>query len=85
MIDYEMRRTRFTQAAEVLQKIIEQPKRAPTRILGATGINYHFLQTLITAGLVEVYGENKHRRLLLTDNGREFLTHYKICRRLLPN
>jgi len=78
-----MSRDRFTQAAAVLQKIIEQPKRAPSRIFASEGINYNFLNKLLSSGLVEFLQEKRNRRrLVLTENGRAFLRAYRICERL---
>ena len=79
-----MRRGHLDRAAAILTAAIQNPKRSPSQIFGYEGIAYDFLKPLITAGLVKVYGENKHRRLLLTDNGREFLKHYKILEQLFP-
>ena len=78
----EVSRDRFTQAAAVLEKIIEHPQRSPSRIFASEGANYNFLNRLLSSGLVQVYFRKNRRQLILTDKGREFLQAYRMCEKL---
>ena len=77
-----MRRSNLDQAAAILTATTENPKRSPTQIFGYIGINYKFLKPLMIAGLIQIHRKNKRNRLILTDKGREFIVHYKICEKL---
>lgn len=80
-----MRRGKFDAAADVLREAIQHHRRAPTRIMGSTGVPYAFLKSLTEAGLAEITRVKRKRRMLrLTDRGREFLKAYKTCERLFP-
>jgi len=52
-------RDRFTQAAAVLEKIIQHPQRSPSRVFAGEGLNYYFLNDLVSSGLIEVYMHGK--------------------------
>ena len=81
----DMKRGRFDSAAEIPRQIIQYPRRAPTRIMRATGVPYHFLNDLLSSGLVQVISQKKKRRtLMLTPRGRKFLKCYTCCERLFP-
>jgi len=73
------------QAAAVLEEIVKSPNLAPTRILARAGVNYSQVRKLELMGLFkkEDVKENKSR-LSLTEKGRLFLQHYRICNELLP-
>jgi len=81
-----MRRGKFDAAADVLSEAIQHPKRAPTRIMGSTGVPYAFLKPLTEAGLAEITRvKRKRRSLQVTDKGRKFLRCYACCERFIPN
>jgi predicted transcriptional regulator len=77
-----MKHGRFDSAAEVLRQIIQYSRRAPTRIMRATGVPYHYLNDLLSSGLVQVYLKKKRSQLILKDKGREFLQAYRMCEKL---
>lgn len=85
-IDFNMKRGRLDVAAEVLRETIRNPNLAPTRIMARTGVSYQMLNPLISRGLLEVVNitKKKGRRLRITERGRLFLEHYKICEELFP-
>jgi len=80
-----MKRGRFEITAEILREVIRGPNLAPTRVMARTGASYQFLKPLISEGLLEFENlRKKRRRLRVTEKGRVFLEHHKICEELLP-
>jgi len=72
-------------AAEVLEQVLASPTTAPTRIMARTSASYVFLKLLTANGLVELKQLTKKRKTLqITDKGREFLQHYRVCEKLFP-
>lgn len=79
------RRSRKDAAAEVLEQIIRSPNLAPTRIFARAGINYFFARTLVENDLIKSERIGKrHTKVSITDKGRTFLTHYRVCNEILP-
>jgi predicted transcriptional regulator len=72
-------------AAEVLEEILRSPKVAPSRVFAKAGINYFFAKTLVENDLIksEKIGK-RHTKVSVTEKGRAFLTHYRVCNELLP-
>gem|GEM_PF-2226756 len=80
------RRSRKDAAAEVLEQIIKSPNTAPTRVFARAGINYLFAKTLVENDLMKSERIGKrHSKVSITEKGRTFLTHYRICNELLPS
>jgi len=80
-----MKRGRLDVAAEILRETVRNPNLAPTRIMARTGVSYQFLKPLVSEGLLEFEDlRKKRRRLRVTEKGRFFLQHYKVCEELLP-
>jgi predicted transcriptional regulator len=80
-----MRRGQKDIAAAVLEEVIKAPNQAQGRIFARAGITYSFRKTLLENGLVEVLEINRHAKTMhMTEKGREFLTHYRVCNQLLP-
>jgi len=53
--------------------------------MARTGVSYQFLKPLIIEELLEFENlREKRRRLRVTEKGRLFLEHHKICEELLP-
>jgi predicted transcriptional regulator len=80
------RRSKKDAAAEVLEQIIRAPNIAPTRVFARAGINYFFAKTLVENDLIrsERIGK-RHTKVSITDKGRIFLVHYRVCNELLPS
>jgi predicted transcriptional regulator len=73
-------------AAEVLEETIKAPNLAPTRIFARAGINYSYAEILIDNALIKPEKTGKrHARLSVTEKGRTFLQHYRVCNDLLPS
>jgi predicted transcriptional regulator len=72
-------------AAQVLEVVVQKPATAPTRIFGKIGVSYCFLQAMLQNGLIclEPIGR-KRFKASITERGREFLTHYRVCNKLFP-
>jgi predicted transcriptional regulator len=80
------RRSRKDAAAEVLEQIIKSPNTAPTRVFGKAGVNYFFARTLVENDLIKTEKTGKrHTRVSITEKGRIFLTHYRVCNELFPS
>jgi len=80
-----MKRGRLDVAAEILRETVRNPNLAPTRIMARTGVSYQFLKPLVSEGLLEFENlRKKRRRLRVTEKGRFFLQHYKVCEELFP-
>ncbi|PIX32148.1 hypothetical protein COZ60_00665 [Candidatus Bathyarchaeota archaeon CG_4_8_14_3_um_filter_42_8] len=80
-----MKRGRYEITAEILREVIRSPNLAPTRLMAKTGVAYTFLNPLISEGLLEFLNlRKKRRRLKVTEKGRVFLEHIKVCEKLLP-
>ena len=72
-------------AAEVLEQVISNPKLAPSKVMARTTRSYDFLKVLVGNSLVEVQKTGKRKgKLVITDKGREFLQHYRVCNTLFP-
>jgi len=72
-------------AAQVLEVVIQKPDTAPTRIVGKVGVSYRFLRSMLENGLISLEPKGRKRfRASITDRGRGFLTHYRICNNLFP-
>jgi predicted transcriptional regulator len=72
-------------AAQVLEVVVQKPEVAPTRIFGKVGVSYRFLQAMLKSGLISLEPKGKKRfKANVTEKGREFLTHYRICNKLFP-
>jgi len=73
------------QAAAILEEIAKSPNLAPTRILAKAGVNYNQVRKLEPVGLFKKENVKANRtRLSLTEKGRLYLQHYRICNELLP-
>jgi len=71
--------------AAVLKAVVENPFRAPTRVMTFSGVAYGFLRFLLDAELVEITGEKHYgKRLRITDKGHVFLKHYIMLEKLFP-
>jgi predicted transcriptional regulator len=71
-------------AADVLEEVICNPKLAATRVVARAGVAYRFLTILSRNDLISFEKSGKRqRRLVLTDKGRQFLQHYRVCNELL--
>lgn len=71
--------------AAVLKAVIQNPNRAPTRVMAFSGVAYGFLRFLLDAELVEITGEKHYgKRLRITDKGHVFLKHYIMLEKLFP-
>jgi len=80
-----MKRGRFEITAEILREVIRSPNLAPTRVMARTGVSYQFLKPLISEELLKFENlRKKRRRLRVTEKGRLFLEHIKVCEELLP-
>jgi predicted transcriptional regulator len=80
-----MKRGRFEVTAEILREVVRCPNLAPTRIMARTGVSYQLLNPLISEELLEFENlRKKRRRLRVTEKGRVFLGHIKVCEELLP-
>ena len=81
-----MKRGRLDVAAEILRETVRNPNLAPTRIMARTGVSYQMLNPLLSRGLLEVANitKKKGRRLRITEKGRFFLEHYKVCEQIFP-
>jgi predicted transcriptional regulator len=72
-------------AAEVLEEIATSPNLAMTRILGKSSVNLQFLRVIAKYELIQIQSVGKRRKkLVITDKGRQFLQHYRICNTLFP-
>jgi predicted transcriptional regulator len=72
-------------AAEFLEEVVKLPNLAMTRILGKTSVNMQFLKLIAKNELVQIENVGKRRKkLIITDKGRQFLQHYRICNTLFP-
>jgi len=72
-------------AAEILEEVVKSPNLAVTRIVARTSVNYQFLKVIAENELVQIENASKRRKkLIITDKGRQFLQHYRICNRLFP-
>jgi predicted transcriptional regulator len=73
------------QAADFLEEVIQKHDLPPTRICARVGVNWAFVDLLAGKGLIELEAKTERRnRVSITDKGREFLTHYRVCNQLLP-
>jgi predicted transcriptional regulator len=80
-----MPRNRKDLAAAVLEEIIKAPNIAPSRLSGRVGINYSYVEIFLQNGLMEMQKTGKrHAQLSITEKGRTFLQHYRVCNQLLP-
>jgi predicted transcriptional regulator len=62
------------------------PNHAPTRTTARAGTNSFFLKTLINNDLIKLEKTGKKRNhVSITEKGRTFLQHYRICNELLPS
>lgn len=79
------RRSKKDVAAEVMEEILKSPNTAPSRVFARAGINYFFAKTLVENDLIrsEKIGK-RHTKLSITEKGRAFLAHYRVCNELLP-
>jgi predicted transcriptional regulator len=81
-----MRRGTKEIAAAVLEEVIKGPNLAPGRIFARAGTNYEFRKIVMDNGLVQREKTGKgSTRLHVTEKGRMFLTHYRVCNELLPS
>jgi predicted transcriptional regulator len=72
-------------AAEILEEVVRSPNLAVTRIVARTSVNYQFLKVIAKSQLVQIENASKRRKkLIITDKGRQFLQHYRICNTLFP-
>ena len=72
-------------AAQVLEAVAQKPDTAPTRIFGKAGVSYRFLQAMLENGLIILEPKGRKRfKASITERGREFLTHYRVCNKLFP-
>jgi predicted transcriptional regulator len=72
-------------AAEILEEAVRSPNLAVTRIVARTSVNYQFLKVIAKNQLVQIENASKRRKkLIITDKGRQFLQHYRICNTLFP-
>jgi predicted transcriptional regulator len=72
-------------AADVLEEVIKGPNLAPGRIFARAGTNYEFRRIILDNGLVECEKTGKRNtRMRITEKGRTFLQHYRLCKDLLP-
>ena len=69
-----------------MEEMIKSPNTAPSRIFARTGINYFFAKTLVENDLIksEKIGK-RHTKVSITDKGRTFLAHYRVCNEILPS
>jgi predicted transcriptional regulator len=73
-------------AARVLEEIMTAPNHAPSRVMGKAGTNSSFLKTLVNHNLIKLEKIGKKRtHVSITEKGRTFLQHYRICNELLPS
>jgi predicted transcriptional regulator len=80
-----LRRGSKDAAAEILEELIRSPNLAMTRIVARTSVNYQFLKVIAKNQLVQIENVSKRRKkLIITDKGRQFLQHYRICNTLFP-
>jgi predicted transcriptional regulator len=80
------RRSKKDAAAEVLEQIVKSPNVAPSRVFARAGINYFFAKTLVENDLIKSEKTGKrHTKVSITDKGRTFLAHYRVCNELLPS
>jgi len=83
---FYMLRGKKDQAAVILEEIISSPKLPPTRLLAKVGLNYGTVKALLPYGLIEQRKISQNRvKLEITEKGRTFLQHYRICNELLPS
>jgi predicted transcriptional regulator len=72
-------------AAEILEEAVRSPNLAVTRVVARTSVNYQFLKVIAKNQLVQIENASKRRKKpIITDKGRQFLQHYRICNTLLP-
>jgi predicted transcriptional regulator len=72
-------------AAEILEEAVRSPRLAVTRIVARTSVNYQFLKVIVKNQLVQIENAGKRRKkLVITDKGRIFLQHYRVCNMLFP-
>jgi predicted transcriptional regulator len=72
-------------AAEILEEAVRSPNLAVTRVVARTSVNYQFLKVMAKNELVQIENASKRRKkLIITDKGRQFLQHYRICNTLFP-
>jgi predicted transcriptional regulator len=80
-----VRRAVKDRAADFLEEVIQKHDSPPTRICARAGVTYEFTDFLESRGLIELCKRTERRNVvLITDKGREFLKHYRICNELLP-
>lgn len=81
-----MRRDTKEIAAAVLEEVVKGPNLAQGRIFARAGTNYEFRKIILNNGLVQCERTGKKStRMRVTEKGRMFLTHYRICNELLPS
>ena len=88
VIQYAIRMSRGKKdlAGALLEEIAKAPNTAPTRLFGRVGINCSYGKNLVQNGLIEFEQVGRKRtRVSMTEKGRTFLTHYRICNELLPS
>ena len=79
-------RSKKDAAAEVLEQIVKSPNVAPSRVFARAGINYFFAKTLVENDLITSEKTGKrHTKVSITEKGRTFLAHYRVCDELLPS
>jgi predicted transcriptional regulator len=72
-------------AAQVLEVVIQKPDTAPTRIFGKIGVSYRFLRAMLENGLISLEPKGRKRfKASITERGREFLKHYRVCDEIFP-
>jgi len=72
-------------AAEILEEVVRSPNLAMTRILSRASVNCQFVKVIAKNQLIQIETIGKRRKkLVITDKGRQFLQHYRICNTLFP-
>jgi predicted transcriptional regulator len=71
-------------AGAVLEEISIKPQSAPTRICSRAGVNYQTMDMLIARELITIEGIGRKRKLTMTNKGKLFLTHWRVCNEILP-
>jgi predicted transcriptional regulator len=72
-------------AAEILEELVRSPNLAVTRVVARTSVNYQFLKVIAKNELVQIENASKRlKKLIVTDKGRQFLQHYRVCNMLFP-
>jgi predicted transcriptional regulator len=81
-----VRRGLKDQVADFLEELTQKHDLPPSRICARAGLTSDFPEFLQSRGLIELRQKTGNRKMvLITDKGREFLTHYRVCKELLPS